>query len=185
MIQIENTPNPNALKFLSENVISEIGTKEFQKAQITEISNNFVKTILNIDGVELILLSENFLSVKKEDSANWDSIKPSIISHLNDYFQINKKPILIKQEILNKKKEIKKDKNSIVDQIKEVLESKIKPAVSRDGGDIEFVSFEKGVVKVKLKGSCSGCPSSTLTLKKGVQNLLKHYVQGVESVEAI
>ena len=185
MIQIENTPNPNALKFLSENIVSEVGTKEFQKAKMSEVNNSFVKTILNIDGVELVLLSDNFLSVKKEQNANWENIKPSIISHLNDYFQTYKKPILIKDTIENKKLEIKKSSNEIVNQINEVLETKIKPAVARDGGDIEFVSFEKGVVKVKLKGSCSGCPSSMMTLKKGVQNLLKHYVQGVDSVEAI
>ena len=130
MIQIENTPNPNALKFLSENQISEIGTKEFKKNQISQVKNNFVKNILNIDGVELVLLSENFLSVKKEEKANWESIKPSIISHLNDYFQTNKKPILEKKEIGDKKTEIKKDTNNIINQINEVLESKIKPAVS-------------------------------------------------------
>ena len=98
MIQIENTPNPNAIKFLSEHVISEVGTKEFQKNKIKEIKNNFVKSLLNIDGVELILFSDNFLSVKKQDKANWENIKPSVISSLNDYFQNNKKPILAKEK---------------------------------------------------------------------------------------
>ena len=90
MIQIENTPNPNALKFLSDQTISEVGTIEFQKKKINEIHNSFVKNLLNIDGVELILFSENFLSVKKQEKANWENIKPSVISHLNDYFEINK-----------------------------------------------------------------------------------------------
>ena len=184
MIQIENTPNPNALKFLSDNIISEVGIKEFQKNKISEIKNNFVKSLLNIDGVELILLSDNFLSVKKQEKANWESIKPSIISYLNDYFQANKKPILAKKEINESKIKSKKDHGETVDQINEILESKIRPAVARDGGDIQFDSFEKGVVKVKLRGSCSGCPSSMMTLKKGVQNLLKHYVKDVKSVEA-
>ena len=184
MIQIENTPNPNAIKFLSEHVISEVGTKEFQKNKIKEIKNNFVKSLLNIDGVELILLSDNFLSVKKQEKANWESIKPSIISYLNDYFKANKKPILAKKETNESKIKSKKDHGEIVDQINEILESKIRPAVARDGGDIQFVSFEKGVVKVNLRGSCSGCPSSMMTLKKGVENLLKHYVKGVKSVEA-
>ena len=184
MIQIENTPNPNALKFLSDDIISEVGTKEFQKNKISEIKNNFVKSLLNIDGVELILLSDNFLSVKKQEKANWESIKPSIISYLNDYFKANKKPILAKQETNESKIKSKKDHGEIVDQINEILESKIRPAVARDGGDIQFVSFEKGVVKVNLRGSCSGCPSSMMTLKKGVENLLKHYVKGVKSVEA-
>ena len=185
MIQIENTPNPNALKFLSNNTISEVGTREFQKNRIKEIKNSFVKNLLNIDGVELILLSDNFLSVKKQEKANWESIKPSIISYLNDYFQTNKKPILLKKEIDERKIKKQIKGNEIIDQINEVLESKIRPAVAKDGGDIKFVSFEKGVVKVKLKGSCVGCPSSMMTLKQGVQNLLKHYVKGVNSVEAI
>ena len=185
MIQIENTPNPNAIKFLSENVISEIGTKEFQKNKINEIKNNFVRSLLNIEGVELILFSDNFLSVKKEEKANWESIKPSVISSLNHYFEKNKKPILLKKEQTNQSTKNEKNSDEIINQINEVLETKIRPAVAKDGGDIKFVSFEKGVVKVELKGSCSGCPSSTMTLKKGVQNLLKHYVKGVESVEAI
>ena len=187
MIQIENTPNPNALKFLSDNIISEIGTVEFQKDKISEVSNNFVKNLLNIEGIELVLLSDNFLSVKKIENANWESIKPSVISHLNDYFQSNRKPILEKKENEKdiKKNDFNKDNDEVINQINEVLETKIRPAVARDGGDIKFVSFKNGVVKVELKGSCSGCPSSTMTLKKGVQNLLKHYVKGVNSVEAI
>ena len=187
MIQIENTPNPNALKFLSENTISEIGTIEFQKNKISEIKNNFVKNLLNIEGIELILLSDNFLSVKKLEQASWENIKPSVISHLNDYFQANKKPILEKRDNENNttKVDSNKDNNEVINQINEVLETKIRPAVAKDGGDIKFISFEKGVVTVELKGSCSGCPSSTMTLKKGVQNLLKHYVKGVNSVEAI
>tara|TARA_B100001029_G_C14868433_1_gene343132 strand:+ start:165 stop:722 length:558 start_codon:yes stop_codon:yes gene_type:complete len=185
MIQIENTPNPNALKFLSDQTISEVGTIEFQKKKINEIHNSFVKNLLNIDGVELILFSENFLSVKKQEKANWENIKPSVISHLNDYFEINKKPILLKKEDGEEKSKNKISNSEIIDQINEVLDSKIKPAVARDGGDIRFVSFENGVVKVELKGSCVGCPSSMMTLKKGVQNLLKHYVKGVNSVEAI
>lgn len=184
MIQIENTPNPNALKFLSNKKMSEVGIKEYQKNKISEVQNDFIKSLLKIKGVELILISENFLSVKKEDNANWENIKPMVISHLNDYFYSNQKPILTKQDI--KEKKIKTDSSSdVVKQINEVLETKIRPAVSKDGGDIKFISFENGVVKVELRGSCSGCPSSTMTLKKGVQNLLKHYVQGVESVEAI
>ena len=188
MIQIENTPNPNALKFLSENTISEIGTIEFQKDKISEIKNNFVKNLLNIEGIELILLSDNFLSVKKLEKASWESIKPSVISHLNDYFQANKKPILEKKrdnENNTTKVDSNKDNNEVINQINEVLETKIRPAVAKDGGDIKFISFKKGVVTVELKGSCSGCPSSTMTLKNGVQNLLKHYVKGVNSVEAI
>ena len=108
-----------------------------------------------------------------------------MISYLNDYFQKNKKPILLKKNTEESKTHIDKNSNETINQINDVLETKIRPAVAKDGGDIKFISFEKGVVKVELKGSCSGCPSSMMTLKKGVQNLLKHYVKEVTSVEAI
>ncbi len=185
MIYTENTPNPNAIKFLSNKTISEIGTQEFQKEKKEEINNEFVKNLLGVDGIELILFSENFLSVKKQENASWDNIKPTVISYLNDYFSSNQEPILTKKELSGVKNDNKKSSNEIVNQINEVLDTKIRPAVAKDGGDIKFISFENGVVKVELKGSCSGCPSSIMTLKQGVQNLLKHYVKEVNSVEAI
>jgi len=183
MIHIENTPNPNALKFLSEKKISSVGTREFQKVNIKKINNHFIKNLLNLDGVELILVSENFLSVKKNEKINWDSLKPSIVSSLNDYFQKNEKPIL--STIGEAEPEQKIEDNKIIDQINNILNTKIRPAVARDGGDIKFISFDNGIVKVELRGSCSGCPSSLMTLKQGVQNLLCHYVKEVKSVEAI
>ena len=182
MIQTEATPNPDSLKFLSEKTISAIGTEEFQKAKEKEISIPFVKELLNFKGVELILLSENFLSVKKTKEVSWNELKPMVISHLNDYFEKNNEPILKNKQ----KTAINVDNNDeTINKIIEVLDTKIRPAVARDGGDIKFKSFEDGVVKVELQGSCSGCPSSLMTLKQGVQNLLKHYVQEVNSVEAI
>ena len=185
MIYTENTPNPNAVKFLSNKVISEIGTKEFQKEKIDKIKNEFVKNLLSVEGVELILFSKNFLSVKKEEKASWDNIKPTVISHLNDYFNSKNDPILSKKELEVNHLETVKSNNEVINQINEVLDTKIRPAVAKDGGDIKFISFENGIVKVQLKGSCSGCPSSLMTLKQGVQNLLKHYVKDVNSVEAI
>ena len=181
MIQTETTPNPDSLKFLSENVISAAGTEEFHKSKKNEITNPFIKELLNFSGVELILLSKNFLSVKKTKEASWEELKPMVISHLNDYFEKNKEPILEDKNIDNNVN----SNDETVNKIIEVLDTKIRPAVARDGGDIKFKSFEKGVVKVELQGSCSGCPSSLMTLKQGVQNLLKHYVKEVNSVEAI
>ena len=183
MIHIENTPNPNALKFLSEKKISSVGTQEFQKVNIKKINNYFIKNLLNLDGVELVLVSENFLSVKKNEKISWDSLQPSIVSSLNDYFQKNEGPIL--STIGKAKPEQKIENNKIIDQINDILTTKVRPAVARDGGDITFKSFKDGIVTVELKGSCSGCPSSTATLKQGVQNLLCHYVKEVKSVEAI
>ena len=182
MIQTEITPNPDSLKFLSEKTLSTIGTEEFKKENRNEIKIPFIKELLNFKGVELILLSEKFLSVKKTKDVSWNVLKPMVISHLNDYFEKNKDPIL--KEISNSSKKTQTN-DETVNKIIEVLDTKIRPAVARDGGDIKFKSFENGIVKVQLQGSCSGCPSSLMTLKQGVQNLLKHYVKEVNSVEAI
>ncbi len=181
MIQTETTPNPDALKFLSEKVISAVGTEEFHKSKKSEVSNPFIKELLDLTGVELILLSKNFLSVKKTKEVSWNELKPMVISYLNDYFEKNDEPILKSENTAN----IGENKDETVNKILEVLDTKIRPAVAKDGGDIKFKSFENGVVKVELQGSCSGCPSSLMTLKQGVQNLLKHYVKEVNSVEAI
>ena len=181
MIQTEATPNPDSLKFLSVKTISVVGSEEFQKGIKNLNTVPFVEELLNFKGVELILLSEKFLTVKKTKEVSWNELKPMVISHLNDYFEKSNEPIL-------KNKEKPKDSTTndeTVDKIIEVLDTKIRPAVARDGGDIKFKSFENGVVKVQLQGSCSGCPSSLMTLKQGVQNLLKHDVKEVNSVEAV
>ena len=182
MIQTETTPNPDSLKFLSEKTLSTIGTEEFKKEEENKIEIPFVKELLNFKGVELILLSEKFLSVKKTKEVSWNELKPMVISHLNDYFEKNNEPIL---SDLKKTEQNSDNNNETVNKIIEVLDTKVRPAVARDGGDIKFKSFENGVVKVQLQGSCSGCPSSLMTLKQGVQNLLKHYVKEVNSVEAV
>ena len=182
MIITELTPNPDSLKFLSEKIVSTVGTEEFQKKDFNKIENEFVKNLLNLKGVELVLLADNFLSVKKNKEISWDVLKPTVISHMNDYFEKNDKPIL------SKKNEISSDKQTvgeIEDRIIKILDDKIRPAVAKDGGDIKFKSFKDGIVHVELQGSCSGCPSSLMTLKQGVQNLLCHYVEEVKSVEAI
>ena len=160
--------------------MSKVGTEEFKKSNLDKINIPFVKEILNFSGVELVLISNNFLTIKKEKNASWDSLKPLVISHINDYFEKNDKPVLMKNI---KEKEL--DENETISKIKDVLDTKIRPAVARDGGDIKFKSFDNGVVRVELQGACSGCPSSVMTLKQGVQNLLKHYVKEVNSVEAV
>ncbi len=181
MIQTETTPNPNSLKFLSDKVISSTGTEEFQKNNLKNLNNSFIKELLEFKGVELVLLSKNFISVKKTEEASWNDLKPMVISHINHYFENNEEPIL--KDSKNDETELNGDET--IKKIIDVLDTKIRPAVARDGGDIKFKSFKNGVVKVELQGSCSGCPSSLMTLKQGVQNLLKHYVKEVNSVEAI
>ena len=182
MIITEPTPNPDSLKFLSERIVSSAGTEEFQKKNINEIENQFVKNLLNLKGVELVLLADNFLSVKKSKEISWDILKPTVISHMNDYFEKNDKPILIKKKDIDN---VELNLGEVEDRIVKVLDEKVRPAVAKDGGDIKFKSFKDGVVHVELQGSCSGCPSSLMTLKQGVQNLLCHYVEEVKSVEAI
>jgi len=182
MIQTETTPNPDSLKFLSEKTLSAIGTEEFKKEKKNEIKIPFVKELLNFKGIELVLLSEKFLTVKKTKDVSWNELKPMVISHLNDYFEKNNEPILIQTKKTSQNSD---NKDETVNKIIEVLDTKIRPAVARDGGDIKFKSFENGVVKVQLQGSCSGCPSSLMTLKQGVQNLLKHYIKEINSVEAV
>ena len=184
MIHTEPTPNPESLKFLSENIISNIGTEEFQKNEINKVKNPFIKELLSFKGVELVLFSKNFLSVKKTKDISWNELKPMVISHLNNYFENNKEPILKEEKKELKNAKTKDHSDETVKKIIDVLNTKIRPAVARDGGDIKFKSFKNGVVTVELQGSCSGCPSSLMTLKQGVQNLLKHYVKEVNSVEA-
>ena len=132
----------------------------------------------------MVFFGKDFITVKKESNFKWDNLKREIISEINDHYLLGNNVIIEKNF---EKKDVNLEKyesNEIVTKIKEVLDSKIRPAVARDGGDIIFKSFEDGVVKVQLKGSCSGCPSSIMTLKQGVQNLLCHYIPEVKSVEA-
>ena len=139
----------------------------------------------------MIFFGKNFITVKKEKDLNWEDLKHGIISEINDYYSKGNKVVVGKDlrlaKVLSKSGADSKpaQSNEIIDKINEVLDSKIRPAVARDGGDITFKSFKNGVVTVELKGSCSGCPSSIMTLKQGVQNLLCHYIPDVKSVEAI
>ena len=133
----------------------------------------------------MVFFGEDFITVKKEKNLNWDNLKHGIISEINDYYA--KGNDVVVKKYLNKPvktSELNKS-NEIINKINEILDSKIRPAVAKDGGDITFKSFKNGIVTVELKGSCSGCPSSIMTLKQGVQNLLCHYIPEVKSVEAI
>ena len=177
-IQTEITPNPNSLKFLPGKKVSNIGVFEITKED--QSNNELVKNLLSINGVKGILLADNFISVNKSEKVNWDDIKHIVISLINDFYSKGKDCVLD-----NNQNEEQVDLSEIEKNIIKILDQKIRPAVARDGGDIKFKSFKDGIVKVQLQGSCSGCPSSTLTLKQGVQNLLKHYIREVKEVEAI
>ena len=177
-VQTEVTPNPNSLKFLPGKNVSNSGPYEITNKN--DIQNVLVRNILSINGVEGIFLGQDFISVNKNETVKWDEIKHIVISFINDFYADGNEFVIdenIKEEVLNL--------NEIEEKIVKILEQKIRPAVARDGGDIKFKEFKDGVVKVQLQGSCSGCPSSTMTLKQGVQNLLCHYLPEVKEVVAI
>tara|TARA_B100000700_G_C14885378_1_gene780072 strand:- start:66 stop:605 length:540 start_codon:yes stop_codon:yes gene_type:complete len=177
-VQTEITPNPNSLKFLPEKKVSKIGPLEIKN--IKDSQNELIRNILSINGVTGIFLTDDFLSVNKKDKVNWEDLKHIIISFINDYYSNGNDVVLENSVNLNNN-----DFPEIEKKIINLLETKIRPAVSRDGGDIKFKEFKNGIVKVELQGSCSGCPSSTATLKRGVQNLLRHYIPEIKEVIAL
>ncbi len=177
-VQIEMTPNPNSLKFLPGKIVSNQGSFEITNKDNT--TNELVINLLSIRGVQGIFLGKDFISINKCDEVSWDEIKHIVISLINDFYSSGKECVI--DNILKEKNEGLKD---VEKRIIKILDEKIRPAVAKDGGDIKFKEFKDGVVKVQLQGSCSGCPSSTMTLKRGVQNLLCHYISEVKQVEAI
>ena len=176
MIETENTPNPDTLKFLPGKKVSEDGS--FEILNKDETNNYLIRNILSINGVIGIFLGEDFLSVNKNKDENWENIKHIIISYINEYYAEGNEFIIAKKNNNN----LNKNYNEIEKKIIKILETKVRPAVAKDGGDIKFKEYKDGKVKVELKGSCSGCPSSTLTLKQGVQNLLSHYIPEIKEV---
>ena len=177
-VQTEITPNPNSLKFLPGKTVSKQGSLEVTKPD--EINNELIKNLLSINGVESIFLGKDFISVNKHSEISWEEIKHIAISLINDFYS-NGNECVIEKKI----SENFENSDEIEKKIIKILDQKIRPAVARDGGDIKFKEFKNGVVMVQLQGSCSGCPSSTMTLKQGVQNLLCHYLPEVKKVEAI
>jgi len=190
MVETEHTPNPDTLKFLPGKKVSEVGPIEFLKND-KSIKVSLANKILSLEGIVMVFFGEDFITVKKEKNLNWKDMKHGIISEINDYYSKGNEVVVSKDlklaKILSESASDSKpvQSNEIINKINEVLDSKIRPAVARDGGDITFKSFKDGVVTVELKGSCSGCPSSIMTLKQGVQNLLCHYIPEIKSVEAI
>ena len=177
-VQTETTPNPNSLKFLPGRLVSKNGSFEITKKD--DVKNKLIRNILSINGVEGIFLNKDFISINKYDDTSWDEIKHIVISLINDFYSSGKEFVIDKDPF-----ESNENLGEIEKKIVQILDQKIRPAVARDGGDIRFKEFKDGVVMVQLQGSCSGCPSSTLTLKQGVQNLLCHYLPEVKEVVAV
>ena len=181
MIETEHTPNPDTLKFLPGKKVSEVGPVQILKDD-KSIKNPLATKILSIEGTVMVFFGEDFITVKKEKNLNWEDLKHGIISEINDFYSQGNEVVVKKTNDKNIKTSQANESNEIINKINEVLDTKIRPAVARDGGDIVFKTFKDGVVEVQLKGSCSGCPSSTMTLKQGVENLLKHYIPEVNEV---
>ena len=177
-VQTEITPNPNSLKFLPGKVVSNGGSFEITKKD--DVKNELIRNLMAVNGIEGIFLSRDFISINKYDETSWDEIKHIVISLINDFYSSGKEFVIDKSPF-----EEDKDLGDIEKKIVKILNEKIRPAVAKDGGDIKFKEFKEGIVTVQLQGSCSGCPSSTMTLKQGVQNLLCHYIPEVKEVVAV
>ena len=175
-VQTQNTPNPNSIKFLPSKKVS--NDDPFEITDKNKSNNELVRNILSINGVTGIFLAEDFLSVNKDEKTNWEDLKHIIISFINDYYGSGNEIVINSNKISSTETQLSEIEKKII----KILETKIRPAVARDGGDIKFKKYNNGIVTVQLQGSCSGCPSSIMTLKQGVQNLLCHYIPEIKEV---
>ncbi len=183
-IQTEHTPNPQTLKFLPGKVVMESGTSFYQNQD--EAKNSpFAKRLFSNDGVEGVFFGSDFITITKNQSVDWQVMKPLILGSIMDHYNSGDKTI--EDEVTKDNKSLQADDNDndIVKQIKELLDTRVRPAVAMDGGDIIYDSFKDGVVYLHMQGACSGCPSSTATLKMGIENMLKHYVPEVQEVRPV
>ena len=178
-VQTQNTPNPNSLKFMPSKKVS--NDDPFEITDKNKSNNELVRNILSINGVTGIFLSEDYLSVNKDEKTNWEDLKHIIISFINDYYGKGNEIVIDSNKIASPETQLSEIEKKII----KILETKIRPAVARDGGDIKFKKYNNGIVTVQLQGSCSGCPSSIMTLKQGVQNLLCHYIPEIKEVITI
>jgi Fe-S cluster biogenesis protein NfuA len=180
-IQTEETPNPETLKFLPGCVVMVDGTASYLAGQPCD-NSPLAHHLLTIDGVTGVFFGSEFVTITKDPAHNWSLLKPSILATLMDHFVAGQPAVI---ESTAPKKITDDIRDPLILQIRELLDTRIRPAVAQDGGDIVFHSFEDGVVYLKMQGACSGCPSSTATLKSGIENMLRHYVPEVEEVRAI
>ena len=181
-IQTEQTPNPATLKFLPGRAVMASGTADFPTAE-TAARSPLASALFAVDGVRGVFFGGDFVTVTKAEDRDWQFLKPSILAAIMEYFTAGQAP-MDPGAALTSAADSSADDGEIVTQIKELLATRVRPAVAQDGGDITFHSFEDGVVTLHLQGSCSGCPSSTATLKQGIENLLRHYIPEVREVRA-
>lgn len=178
-IQTEQTPNPSTLKFLPGRVVMDKGTMDFATVDTAQTSP-LAKRLFAVEGVERVFFGSDFVTVTKTGDKDWQVLKPSILGGIMEHYTSGE-PVVAGETLAA---ESAAEDDEIVAQIKDLLETRVRPAVAQDGGDIVFKDFRDGVVYLHMQGSCSGCPSSTATLKMGIENLLKHYVPEVVEVQA-
>ena len=181
-IQTETTPNPASLKFLPNQVVMEKGTADFRS--VKDAKNSLLaQNLFKIEGVKGVFFGSNFISITKNDKLDWQILKPSVLGAISDHYESGD-PVMNKEESFGDDAENAKDSDIVV-QIKELLDTRVRPAVAQDGGDITFSDYKDGIVYLRMQGACSGCPSSTATLKAGIENMLKHYLPEVQGVEPV
>lgn len=183
-IQTESTPNPATLKFLPGQTVLEIGTADFPNAEAAAHSP-LARRIFAAGGVSGVFFGSDFVTVTKTDDTAWDHIKPAILGAIMEHYQSGAPVIEGEGNAAGGHREHTGEDGDIVRQIKELLDTRVRPAVAQDGGDITFHGFDRGVVYLHMQGACAGCPSSTLTLKMGIENLLRHYIPEVLEVRPV
>ena len=181
-IQTEQTPNPATLKFLPGQTVLETGTASFA-SEDEAARSPLAERLFQVEGVAGVFFGHDFISVSKEADKEWYLLKPAVLGVIMEHF-VAKRPVLIEEENAESAEEFGEE-GEIVSQIKELLDTRVRPAVAQDGGDILFKGFERGVVYLHMQGACQGCPSSTMTLKMGIENMLRHYIPEVTEVRAI
>ena len=183
-IQTENTPNPATLKFLPGQSVLGTGTADFTSPE--EAANSpLAYRLFRVDGVEGVFLGSDFITVTKADSVEWDHLKPSVLGAIVEHFQSGQPALEGAAAPGHAAHDAAGEDSEIIAKIKELLDTRVRPAVAQDGGDITFHGFDRGVVYLHMQGACAGCPSSTLTLKMGIENLLKHYIPEVSEVRPV
>jgi Fe-S cluster biogenesis protein NfuA len=183
-IQTESTPNPATLKFLPGQTVLEMGTADFPSREATTTSP-LAQRIFAVSGVAGVFFGNDFVSVTKEDAIDWDHIKPAILGAVMEHYQSGAPVMADEAQPTSGHADHSGEDGEIVGQIKELLDTRVRPAVAQDGGDITFHGFDRGVVYLHMQGACAGCPSSTLTLKMGIENLLRHYIPEVTEVRPV
>ena len=183
-IQTESTPNPATLKFLPGQTVLDAGTADFQTAEAAEASP-LAARIFAVEGVGGVFFGTDFVTVTKDAATEWDHIKPAILGAIMEHYQSGQPVMSGEASAASGHAAHDGPDAEVVTQIKELLDTRVRPAVAQDGGDITFHGFDRGVVYLHMQGACAGCPSSTLTLKMGIENLLRHYIPEVTEVRPV